>query len=276
MNVDIVWFHHPLGLGNRKKFWMELLVNREDRVVTRLEARQMASIGIHKRHHTVLRHGFLRLKTRGNKTRDMEGRKETGVTIHHDDWWTVCVCCGRDISNVSCISDRKRKRRNSIPLQPCNDGIENAFLSLSLCVQHTSFKAPVDIINGTASLSSLSNRTGGASDSEPSLSISLFFNPPILFIYFLLEITPKKVFPTERNATTWPSSSSTTGLDWCSSVIRETMGVGGPHRRSQNDKENGTDSNIKKIESKAFPVVFKRPFQLSTGEKTRELCQLGW
>ena len=85
MNVDIVGFHHPLGLGNRKKFWMELLVNRDDCEVPRLEARQMASIGIHKRHHTVLRHGFLRLKTRGNKTRDMEGRKETGVTIHHDD-----------------------------------------------------------------------------------------------------------------------------------------------------------------------------------------------
>ena len=198
MNVDIVWFHHPLGLGNRKKFWMELLVNREDRVVRRLEARQMASIGIHKRHHTVLRHGFLRLKTRGNKTRDMEGRKETGVTIHHDDWWTVCVCCGRDISNVSCISDRKRKRRNSIPLQPCNDGIENAFLSLSLCACSIHLSKPL-LTSLTAPPRYLPSPIGPEehlirSPRYPFLSSSI---PPSYSFIFSLK-SPQKKFSLQR------------------------------------------------------------------------------
>ena len=141
--------------------------------------------------------------------------------------------------------------------------------SLSLCVQHTSFKAPVDIINGTASLSSLSNRTGGASDSEPSLSISLFFNPPILFIYFLLEITPKKVFPTERNATTWPSSSSTTGLDWCSSVIRETMGVGGPPSQKPKRQRDWNRFQHQENRIKSFSRRLQAPFSTVNRRKDK-------
>ena len=142
-------------------------------------------------------------------------------------------------------------------------------LSLSLCVQHTSFKAPVDIINGTASLSSLSNRTGGASDSEPSLSISLFFNPPILFIYFLLEITPKKVFPPERNATTWPSSSSTTGLEWCSSVIRETMGVGGPPSQKPKRQRDWNRFQHQENRIKSFSRRLQAPFSTVNRRKDK-------